>query len=457
MAETVSKTSQRFGHALRFSRDTADKVRDMTPPANAAPAPKPIACLARQPILTGDEKVLGYELLFRESQDDRAFSSDGESATCSTIDTLNVMGLDAVCDGRLAFINCTHQMLLKEYFFLLPADRVVVELQKDVPAGDDEIQACRNLKQRNYQIALDHFVIGDSRQPLLPYADFLKVDIDAVAIGDGAAIVNAHSRTCRLLAQKVESRQQFLSALKDGFSLFQGYFFRRPERMRARHIPAAQASYLRLLQAISAPNVDLTQVEDLIKHDASLCYRLLRYLNSPLLGVSAPVQSIRHGMNLLGERELVRWIRMATTLVMGQDKCSDLVLSSMVRGRFCELIAPKLKHLKSDLFLVGMFSLMDAILEIPMGVVVEGLAFDPDVKGQLLGARSGHKSELSPVYDLMIAREEGNWEQVTAMAKKLDLSLPFVNRAYTEAMKWAHEVTSAVPAEDQPQPRPAVS
>jgi EAL and modified HD-GYP domain-containing signal transduction protein len=248
-----------------------------------------------------------------------------------------------------------------------------------------------------------------------------------------------------MLAQKVETRLQMITAAKDGFTLFQGYFFRHPERMRARHIPANQSGYLRLLQAISAPDVDLAAVEDLIKHDASLCYRLLRYLNSPLLGVSSPVRSIRHAMNLLGERELVRWVRMATTLVMGQEKCTDLVLSSLVRARFCELIEPKLAHRKSDLFLMGMLSLMDAILDLPMGVVIEGLAFDFDIKAELLGTKSGTETPLTPVYKLMVAREAGEWEEVAAQARKLNISLPFINRAYNEAMIWAREMTSVAP------------
>ena len=216
--------------------------------------------------------------------------------------------------------------------------------------------------------------------------------------------------------------------------------------MRARHIPASQASYLRLLQAISAPELDLLALEDLIKHDASLCYRLLRYLNSPVLGVPSQVNSIRHGMSLLGERELVRWIRMATTLVMGQEKCSDLVLSSLVRARFCELLAPKLEYKGSDLFLLGMLSLMDAILEVPMGIVVEGLAFDAETKAELLGAKTGSETPLTPIFNLMVARELGEWETVTILARKLNLSLPFVNRAYNEAMAWARQMTSTAPA-----------
>jgi EAL and modified HD-GYP domain-containing signal transduction protein len=160
------------------------------------------------------------------------------------------------------------------------------------------------------------------------------------------------------------------------------------------------------------------------------------------MGIASPVNSIRHAMRMLGERELVRWIRMATTLMMGQAKCSDLVLSSLVRARFCELLMPKIERSKSDLFLMGMLSLMDAILEIPMGIVVEGLAVDADTKAELLGAKTGADTPLSPVYRIMLAREAGNWEQVAVEAKTLKLSLPFVNRAYKEALEWAHEMTN---------------
>lgn len=383
----------------------------------SAPAPSP--CLARQPILTKDEKVFGYELLFRETPEDSRFNADLDTATCSTIDTLNVIGLDAVCDGRLGFVNCTYQMLLKYYFLLLPPDKVVVEIQETVAPDDVVVEACQRLKQKSYLIALDNFVLGDPRESLIPYADFIKVDIRRYTPAQSAEMVALYGKRARMLAHKVETRLQMITAAKDGFTLFQGYFFRRPERMRARHIPANQASYLRLLQAISAPEVDLEKVEDLIKHDASLCYRLLRYLNSPLLGISSPVTSVRHGMNLLGERELVRWIRMATTLVLGHEKCSDLVLSSLVRARFCELLAPKVEHGKADLFLMGMLSLMDAILEIPIGVVVEGLALDEDTKQELLGVKAGSETPLSPIYGLMLAREAGEWEQVAFSLENL--------------------------------------
>ncbi len=421
----------------------------MTTSAKAVPAEKSSPCLARQPILTQEEKVWGYELLFRMGAEENRCESDFDGGTRSIIDTLNVMGLDVVCDGALGFINCTHEMLLKEFFLLLPADKVVIEIQENVPADESVVAACARQKIEGYKIALDNFVPGDPREALVPYADYLKVDIRRVMQPACGALVAQHGAKCRMLAQKVETRLQFITAVKDGFSLFQGYFFRHPERMRARHIPANQASQLQLLKAISAVEVDLHGVEDLIKRDASLCYRLLRYLNSPLLGVSTTVHSVRHAMNLLGERELVRWIRMATTLIMGQEKCSDLVLSSLVRARFCELIAPKVSHGNCDLFLIGMFSLMDAILEVPMGVVIEGLAFDAETREELLGMKTGRPTSLTPIYELMVSREAGEWDVVARHAKKLGLSLPFVNRAFNEAVSWAHLMTSAVPRDGQ--------
>lgn len=416
-------------------------------PAGQATAEKASPCLARQPILTKDEKVFAYQLLFREGTGGRPTDSLLPSETASIIDTLNVIGFDAVCDGRLALISCNEDMLRKEFFLLLPPDQAVIELQANVHPSESVSAACVSLRQKGYKIALANFTLNDIREPLLPYAEFLKIDLRRHSPGENAALATKHaSKSCQIIAEKVETRAQFVAACKSAFTLFQGYFFREPERMRARHIPANQAMHLRLLQMISAPELDLDALEDLIKHDASLCYRLLRYLNSPLVGIPSPIRSVRHAMSLLGERELVRWLRMATALAMGQEKCSDLVLSSLVRARFCELISPHLDRGRSDLFLIGMLSLMDAILELPIGIVVEGLAFDPEIKDALLGAKKGSETPLTPIYRLMLAREEGDWGEVSAQARLVNLSLSQVNRAYNQAIAWAHQMTTAAPS-----------
>jgi EAL and modified HD-GYP domain-containing signal transduction protein len=411
--------------------------------AQRAPAGKPSPCIARQPILTADESVIGYELFFREAQDERHFSSDAESATSATIDMLNLVGLGVLCDGRLAFINCTHHMLLADYFSLLPPNDVVVEIQENVAPDGDAIAACQKLKRAGYAIALDNFIPGDKRHALVPYADFIKVDVTKVVGAECSTLVGSYGDGhCRMLAQRVETRQHLVTASKNGFTHFQGYFFRQPESIRARQIPASQGTYLRLLNAVSKSEVDFTEIEELIKREPSLCYRLLRYLNSPALGLSSPITSVRSALTLLGEQELIRWIRMATTLVMGQSKSSDLVLASLVRARFCEMVAIKIEHKKSDLFLMGMLSLIDSILSLPMGVVIEELSLDPDVKAQLLGAKKGAKTPLSPIYDLMVAREEGDWGQVAKLGKQLNLSLSFTAETSNEAMRWAHEITN---------------
>lgn len=419
--------------------------------AQPDPAPKPTPCIARQPILTSDETVVGYELFFREGRDERRFRSDADDATSATIETLNLVGLGVLCDSRIAFINCSHKALLTENFELLPPDDVVIEIQETVPPEPAVEQACQRLKQKGYSLALDNFVPDDPRESLVPFADYLKVDITRIASVQSAALAARYaSDTCRMLAHKVETRQHFLTSAKNGFTRFQGYFFRHPENLQVRHIPSSQATYLRLLSAVSKPQIDLVEVEGLIKHEPALCYRLLRYLNSPVLGLSSPVVSVRNALTLLGEKESVRWIRMTTTVGMGTDKPSDLVLSSLVRARFCELIASRVEHGQSDLFLLGMLSLIDAILAVPIGVVVEALCLDAAIKDQLLAAKTGKKTPLSPIYDLMLAREVGDWALVTKLGKQLNLSLSFVAETSTASMKWAHEITAATrPAHQQ--------
>lgn len=408
--------------------------------ASAAPSEESVPCVARQPILGVDEQVFGYELSFQQSPQDQTVPENAQRETCAIVDTLNVIGLGVLCDERRAFIDCTNDMLLMEYFALLPSG-VVLEIQKSVPADAAVTAVCEQLKEAGYMMALDDFGPNDPRESLIQYADFIKVDIRKNSPEEVATLVARHGRNpCRLLAQSVDSRHDFGTAKDQGFTQFQGYFFRETRHLRARSIPANQASYVRLLQAISKSEVDLGEIENLIKHEPSLCYRLLRYLNSPLLGTHSPVLSIRHAFNLLGERELVRWIRMACTLAMGHGKSSDLTLSALVRARFCELIGQKIKHCESDLFLMGMLSLMDAMLEVPIGVVIERLPLDRDVKAQLLCGKTGSRTPLSPIYELMLARESGDWESVTKLGKQLNLSLVHVAASYNDAMRWAHQI-----------------
>ena len=396
--------------------------------------------VARQPILSSNEQVFGYELLFRDGVEDYFRSTDADAASRSTLDTSMLMGLDILCDGRRAFINCTSETLLKDYVTVLPPSQAVVEILETVAVDDRVKAACVRLKEGGYTIALDDFVADDPRAELVEFADIIKVDLKETSVTEQFALVKRFGGPHRhMLAEKVETREEFNSCRKAGFTYFQGYFFRRPEMLHAREIPKNQVNYLRLLQAISQDEVEAKEIEDIIKGEASLCYRLLRYLNSAAFSFASEIHSVKHGLAILGEREVRRWVRLVAALGAGQNKPSDLVLSALVRARYCELLGSKVPHGESDLFLVGLLSLMDAILEVPMGVVLEGISLDRETRSVLLG----QKSHLEPLYKLMLSQEIADWPNVAELCTRLRLPESFATSCHWQAMQWAREMTAA--------------
>jgi c-di-GMP-related signal transduction protein len=412
-----------------------------TPTVSGPSAPKPNArFVARQPILTREEKVFGYELLFRNGVDEYFRNTDAETASRSTLNTSMLIGLDVLCDRRRAFINCTREVLLKDYVTLLPSAQTVVEILETVPADDLVLAACQRLKEAGYLIALDDFATCDPRECLIDLADIIKVDLRRVSFDEAADIVRRFGPwRCRMLAEKVETREEFAAAKKAGFLYFQGYFFRRPETLHAQEIPANQLNYMRMWQAVAKPELDVRELESVIKTEASLCYRLLRYLNSPVFGFANEIHSVRHALAILGEREVRRWVRLVATLGAGQNKSSELVLGALVRARFCELLSSKIPHVQSDLFLMGLLSLMDALLEIPMVRVLENVPVDREIKAVLLGG----ESRLRKMYQLMLAQESGEWQASSELARQLNLSDSEVAEKYWEAVHWAQQVTSS--------------
>ena len=395
--------------------------------------------VARQPILTREQKVFGYELLFRDGVENVFRASDPEAAARSTLDSTLLMGFDVLCDGHKAFINCTRDLLLKDGITLLPAEQTVVEILEQIEPDDLVVAACLRLKSGGYTIALDDFVANDPREPLAPLVDILKVDFERTNRTEQIALVKQYAPSGRrMLAEKVETQDQFAAAQEMGYVYFQGYFFRRPEVLRAREIPTNQMNYLRLLAAVSKDEMDLREVEQIIKTEASILYRLLRYLNSPIFGMRNEIHSIRHGLAILGEREIRRWIRLVTLVSAGEQKSSDLVLSALVRARFCELVASKIPRTQSDLFLVGMVSMMDAILEIPMEEILDKIALDKDTKSVL----SGTGGRLQPVYELMLAQEAGKWQAARESAERLHITESETGEMWWQAMQWGRQVST---------------
>jgi len=398
---------------------------------------KPLRYVARQPIFDREENVFGYELLFRNGLEN-CFHGDLDEASRATLDSSLLMGLDVLCDGRRAFVNCTRDTLIKGLVALLPSTSTVVEILESVPADPDVLAACQSLREKGYMIALDDYVAGDPREPLVEVADIIKVEMKLTTEEQRAQLIRQFGPwRCRMLAEKIETHSDFVRAREQGFIYFQGFFFRRPETMSTHDMPANRLNYLRMLQEVSRPDLDVPGLEKLIKAEASVCYRLLRYLNSAAFGFHKEIHSVRHALSLLGERDVRRWVRLVAAVGAGQEKTSDLVLSALVRGRFGELLSAKVQHGESDLFLMGLLSLIDVMLEMPMEAVLEKIALDYATKAVLLG----QPSVLRPVFQLMLAHESGEWEAAAALSECLHLDPEDVAGRYWEAQQWARELS----------------
>jgi len=402
---------------------------------------RPLRYVARQPILDRGEKIFGYELLFRDGLVNAFSGGDTNEASRATLDRSLLIGLDVLCDGRRAFVNCTKDTLVKGLVTLLPPTSTVVEILESVPPDPDVIAAVQELKQAGYMIALDDFVANDKREALTEMADIIKVEMPQTTMEQQAAMVKRYGPwRCRMLAEKIETHGDFIRARDQGFVYFQGYFFRRPEMMSTRDMPANRLHYLRMLQEVSRPELDIKELEKVIKAEGSVCYRLLRYLNSSRFAFKSEIHSVRHALSMLGEREVRHWVRLVAAVGAGQDKTSDLMLSALVRGRFAELLAPRVQHGESDLFLLGLLSLIDALLEMPMAEVLEKISLDRSTKAVLLGKPSG----LRPIYQLMLAHESGEWQAAAELSTHLHLPAEDVAGLYWQAQQWAREVSAGL-------------
>ncbi len=400
---------------------------------------KSLRFVARQPIFDREENVFGYELLFRDGLEN-AFDGDTDEASRATLDSSLLIGLDVLCDGRRAFVNCTRDTLIKGLVRLLPSTTTVVEVLESVPADPDVVDACVRLKEAGYSIALDDYVADDPRESLIEIADIVKVEMQLTSDEQRQALVKKFgSRRCRMLAEKIETYEEFARAKELGFVYFQGYFFRRPEMLATHDVPANRLNYLRMLQEVSRPELNVPALERLIKAEASICYRLLRYLNSAVFSFKSEIHSVRHALSILGEREVRRWVRLVAAVGAGQEKTSDLVLSALVRGRFGELLASRVQHGESDLFLLGLLSLIDVMLETPMSEVLSKIPLDHATKAVLLG----QSSALRPIFQLMLAHESGEWQAAEALSDSLGLKAEDVAGFYWQAQQWARELSQS--------------
>jgi EAL and modified HD-GYP domain-containing signal transduction protein len=397
------------------------------------------AFIARQPILDRNLTVRGYELLFRSGLQNLFEDTDPELATSKVISgSLLLPTLDTVSGGKTVFINLTRELLVQEVASLLPARTTVLELLETITPDPEVLRACRRLKGMGYRIALDDYRADPALDPLVDLADIVKVDLLATPPAEIASIAGSlPGRGILLVAEKVETQEAFQEMQSLGYHLFQGYFFARPTIVSGRDIPASTASCLQLLQEIHKPDMDFRQIRDTVEHEVALSYKLLRYINSAFFGRRGSVSSIQHALLLLGESETRRWATVVALAGLSDEEPGELLSMALLRGRLCELLAPA-AHLPtraSDVFLVGLFSLIDAILQYPLEKILHEIPIASDAKAALLG----EPGPIRDMLDLATAYSTADWDSVAAAAARLGIREEWLPAFYEAAIEWSQQ------------------
>ena len=397
--------------------------------------------VARQPIFNRRQKVIGYELLYRSGLTNSYGGTDGTEASLSVIgNTFLFLGQRIVPQPSQAFINLTRDLLLNGVAGALPHASTVIEILEDIEPDEAVIKKCQELKEAGYTLALDDYTIhNEAQEPLLELADIVKVDFMQSTREESRALVQrlgcGHGK---LLAEKVETLDDFEAALSMGYTFFQGYFFSKPVIVPGKAIPAYKLNYMRLLRETNRRDLDFRALDRVIKQDVTLCYTLLKYINSAYFGLRDKVTSVLSAMVLLGETEVRRWASLVLFTLMAVDKPPEVVLRSLIRAQLCALLAADigLQRHQSELFLMGMFSLIDVLIGRPLADILEELDLTKEVKGALLG----EKGQYGALYGLVAAYESGNWDNCFQSASTLNVDPATIPERYIQAVTWAEEI-----------------
>lgn len=405
--------------------------------------------LARQPIFNTGRQLIGYELLYSPApwetfDDPETPRPDPTTMTRRTLHSaLDGVGLDALLGGHRAFVNISPANLLEEDHLLLPSEQTVLELAAGDAISESVRTACASARRAGYQIALDGYEPGCPASALLPAVDLIKIDFRAASQVDLPAQMRPLQQKGLLLAAKhVETQADFDRAISLGFQQVQGYFFCHPELLSTPRPTVGESVRLRFLAELSRPQMNLDQIEAILKTDLALSRSLLQYLNSAFLGIRHRIESVRQALVMLGERPLRRWGSLTALSMLAHRKPHQLLLTSLVRARFCENLAclPTYGSRKMDLFLVGLFSLLDAILDQPMDVAIAPLPLSDEVRQALLGDQ---EQPLGRALALALASERGAWNSVSALCLKLQLTQREVAGFYYETLRWSHQQLDA--------------
>jgi len=391
--------------------------------------------VARQPIFNRQKNIFAYELLFRSDMSNSFPGLDGNFATSSLLSSsFFTVGIDKIAGGKKAFINFTEDLLLRDIPTMFPADTIMVEILETVEPCDEIIEKCTSLRSQGYELALDDFVYGEKYEPLVELAKIIKVDFRLTPLDEiERMVVDLSVYPCKFLAEKIETYEEFEKAISMGFIYFQGYFFAKPEVLRNKEIPPSKLAILQLISDVNTSEFDVVALEKLINQDVSISFKLLTYLNSAHFTRLQPISSIRQAIAYLGESDFRLFVSLIAACKLADNKPEELIRASIVRARFLEHIGKEMKLASSEFFMLGLFSLLDAMLDNTMEYLLSKLPLNDDVNDALI-RRQG---KLFPFLRLAETYESGNWADFESTKEQFGISGELVVQFYIDALGWA--------------------
>lgn len=394
--------------------------------------------VGRQPILTREKKTYAYELLFRDSLKNAFPGIDGNTGTSRVLaNTFFSMGIGEITGNHPGFINFTKELLLNKTPLLFPKESIVIEILEDVEPDQAVEDAIREFRKKGYKVALDDFIFDKKYLNLIKISNIIKFDLMATPLDSIAGLVKALKSKFDiiLLAEKVETHEEFLQAVDMGFSLFQGYFFSKPEVISKTDIPSSKMTLLKLISEIGKSSISFDNLSKMIKSDISISYKLMKFINSPYFRRANEISSVRDAVSFLGENTIKQFVRVLAAAGLSDNKPDELMRLSIVRARMCELMG---KYISTDfsgeeLFTMGLFSTIDAMLDKSMQTILNEISFSKKVSDGLLG----NLTEFNELLALCSCFENGQWDSCKLPEdnnKELEVNLPTI---YMDALKMA--------------------
>jgi len=391
--------------------------------------------IGRQPIYDRKLELFAYELLYR-ANNVRNSAGDINHDHATTQVVLNAFlefGLEQLVGQNLAFINLPRSFVVGDMPMPFPKEHVVLEILEDIKVDDNFLNAVRQLHGKGYQIALDDFTYHPHLRPLLEASKIVKIDFLALSRAEIQEHVAAlREYDVKLVAEKIETHEDFEFARDLGFHYFQGYFFCRPHIISGRSLSTNRLATLRLLSKLLDPDNQVAELADLVSQDIALSYKLLHSLNSSFYALPQRIESIHHAIVYLGLQQIKQWVSLIV-LTNIPDKPSQLMVTALTRGKMCELIGEALKEKnKESFFTVGLFSLLDALMDTPMDKVLANLPLADEIKRALLK----WEGKMGEILRWVLAYEQGRWDEIDFSPSQSKI----VTQSYLQAVSWTDQV-----------------